>query len=280
MWSPRRGSKSEPSPIQIIDLPDRHEGSYLVCLEDWSSEMAEAGEHKARWYESARDRGLRVKLAVDDEDRPVGMIQYVPIELSPAQGEGLYMILCIWVHGSPHGVGDAQGRGIGLALLGAAEDDARSLGATGMAAWGLRLPVWMKASWFKRHGYRGVDRIGVRELLWKPFESAATPPRWIEERPVSVGDGDKVDVVAFRNGWCPAANLTYERARRAAEELGPDVRFTTVDTSDRETMIRCGRSDEVLVAGRPLQRGAPPSSPTVRRRIARQLRRRRRSRSR
>jgi GNAT superfamily N-acetyltransferase len=237
--------------------------------------MDEAGDHKARWYEQAREEGLRVKLAIDDEDRPLGMIQYVPIELSPAQGEGLYMVLCIWVHGYREGVGDAQGHGIGTALLTAAEDDAQALGAKGMAAWGLHLPVWMKASWFKKHGYCGVDRIGVRELVWKPFVTEAQPPRWVEEQPVAIGGTGRVEVAAFKSGWCPAANLVYERARRAADELGPDVHFTTIDTSDRDTMIRCGRADQVVVNGRQLQRGAPPSYSAVRRKIARQLRRQR-----
>ena len=258
-----------------MDLPERHLGSYLVCLEDWSSEMDEAGDHKARWYEQACARGLRVKLALDDEDRPLGMIQYVPVELSPVQGDDLYMVLCVWVHGHERGVGDAQGRGIGGALLAAAEEDARGLGANGMAAWGLHLPVWMKASWFKKHGYRGVDRVGVRELVWKPFVAGAQEPRWVEEQPVAIGETGKVEVTAFQSGWCPAANLVYERARRAAEELGPEVQFTTIDTSDRDTMVRCGRSDEVLANGRPLQRGAPPSYKTVRRKIAKQLRRHR-----
>ena len=275
MWKRWRRRAFAASPVRVVDLPERHLGSYLVCLEDWSSEMDEAGDLKARWYEKARDRGLRVKLALDDEDRPLGMVQYVPIELSPAQGEDLYMILCIWVHGHEQGVGDAQGRGIGSALLAAAEEDARGLGAKGMAAWGLQLPVWMKASWYKKHGYRSVDRIGVRELLWKPFVAEAREPRWVQEQPVVIGGTGKVEVTAFQSGWCPAANLVHERARRAAEELGSEVHFTTIDTSDRDTMIRCGRSDEVLVNGRPLQRGAPPSYKTVRRKIAKQLRRQR-----
>lgn len=236
--------------------------------------MGEAGDHKARWYEEARDHGLRVKLALDERDQPLGMIQYVPIERSPAEGEDLYMILCIWVHGYESGVGDAQGLGIGTALLDAAEEDARALGAKGMAAWGLRLPVWMKASWFKKHGYRPVDRIAMRELVWKPFDPAATEPRWVEEQSVPAGKGPTVEVTAFKSGWCPAANIVYERAQRASEELGTEVHFSSIDTSDRETLLRCGHSNEVFVNGRPLQRGAPPSYKTVRRKIERQLRRR------
>lgn len=269
--------------ITVIDLPDRHLASYLVCLEDWSAEMDEAGDHKARWYEMARDAGLRVKLAVDEADQPVGMIQYVPVELSPIDGENLMMILCIWVHGYRKGVGDVQGSGIGTSLLEAAEDDARALGAEGMAAWGLRLPVWMKASWFQKHGYRRVDRAGVRDLMWKPFVPGAVAPHWIAatpvEIPVAIGAAPPVHVTAYLSGWCPATNLIYERARRAADELGPEVRFTTIDTSDRDTMLRCGRSDEVLVNGTPLQRGAPPPYRVVRREIVRQLRRQRSRRS-
>lgn len=256
-----------------MDLPDRHLASYFVCLEDWSEEMREAGDHKARWYERACREGLRVKLALDEEDRPLGMIQYGPIELSPARGEGAYMILCIWVHGHDEGVGDVQGRGLGTALLAAAEADARARGATGMAAWGLRLPVWMKASWFTHHGYRAVDRSGVRVLVWKPFIAGARPPRWVEATSVPGGGPGRVEVTAFHTGWCPAANLVFERARRSAEELGPDVHVTIVDTSDRATFLRCGHSDEVFVDGRPLQRGAPPSYRAIRRRIARRLHR-------
>ena len=273
----KRWRRSAPiKQVEVVDLPERHVGSYLVCLEGWSAEMDEAGDHKARWYEKARDQGLRVKIALDEEDRAVGMIQYAPIELSPAQGEGLSMVLCIWVHGYSQGVGNAQGQGIGAALLSAAEDDARELGATGLAAWGLHLPVWMKASWFKKQGYRSVDRIGMRELVWKPFTADAEPPRWIEEQPVPAGEPGQVQVTAFQSGWCPSANLVYERARRAADELGTPVNLTTIDTSDRDTLISCGRADSVFVNGKPLQRGAPPSYKKVRRRIEKQLHRERR----
>lgn len=273
----RRRPSTDGSNVQVVDLPDRHVESYFACLEDWSTEMSEVRDLKASWFEQHRDRGLRVKLALDAEDRALGMIQYVPIELSPAQGDDLYMILCIWVHGYEQGVGDAQGVGIGSKLLAAAEEDVRALGARGLAAWGLHFPVWMKASWFKKHGYRTADRVGVRELVWKPLTDDAHPPRWIEPQPLSAADPGAVDVRAFCSGWCPAANLVYERARRASDELGDDVSFVSIDTTDRATQIAVGRTYEVLVDGRPLQRGAPPSYRTIRRRIDRRRRRLRRS---
>lgn len=259
--------------MKFTDLSAKYEDSYLSCLEDWSGEMDEAGDHKAGWYSKMGQRGLRVKLAIDDDDRPIGMIQYLPIEHSMALGSDLYMILCIWVHGYKQGVGDRQGHGIGSALLAAAENDTKDLGAKGMAAWGVAIPWWMKARWFKKHGYQAVDRNGLQTLLWKPFSPDAVPPRWIESGPKPQPVAGRVTVTGYINGWCPAQNLVYERARRAAIELGEDVVFESHDTSEQADMIRCGQSDCVYLDGKSLQKGPPPSYASIRRKMQRRLQR-------
>jgi hypothetical protein len=131
--------------------------------------------------------------------------------------EGLYFIYCIHVHGHEQGRGNFRKHGMGTALLAAAEGDARQLGAKGMAAWGAWLPFWMRASWFRKHGYRKADRQGIAVLLWKPFADDAEPPRWLPptgKRPEPIPG--KVNVTAFSSGWCLAQNLVYERAKRAA----------------------------------------------------------------
>jgi hypothetical protein len=33
--------------MEIVDLKDEHKPLYFVCLEDWSEEIQEAGDHKA-----------------------------------------------------------------------------------------------------------------------------------------------------------------------------------------------------------------------------------------
>jgi len=245
--------------MRIIDLDPAHEASYFCCLEDWSDEMAEAGDHKARWYARIKDEGLRVKLAVDDEGAAVGMIQYVPIEHSTAQGEGLYHILCVWVHGYKEGVGNQQGHGLGTLLLEAAEQDARELGATGMSAWGLIIPVFMRARWFRQRGYRPADRSSVMQLMWKPFMPDAVKPTWIRtvRRPQRIPG--QVTVTAFTNGWCPAQNLAHERARRAVEAIGAPAVFQAVDTGDRATFIEWGISDALFIDDREVRTGPPPT---------------------
>ena len=63
-------------------------------------------------------------------------------------------------------------------LLDAAERDAESRGAKGMAAWGILLPFFMRSKWFRKHGYKKADRDGMIELVWKPFAEDAAPPRY------------------------------------------------------------------------------------------------------
>jgi len=259
--------------VRIVDLDETTKPVFCQCLEDWSADVTEAGDRRCRWVDQFTPRGLRAKIALDDAGTPGGMIQYLPIEESMVDGTGLYFILCIWVHGHERGRGNFQGRGMGQALLAAAEDDARALGARGMAAWGLWLPFWMKASWFKKHGYRKADRQGIAMLLWKPFTDDAKPPHWLPptgKRPEPIPG--KVNVTAFSSGWCLAQNLVYERAKRAAAELGDKVAFREIDTSTRNAMAEWGVADAVLVDGKNLQKGPPPSYEKIRKAIAKRVR--------
>ena len=259
--------------MKIADIGDEHLDSYLVCLEDWSEEMKEAGDHKRAWYERAKRDGLRVKLAVDDAGTVGGMIQYGPIESSFAAGEKLHFIYCIWVHGYKEGRGDFRGRGMGKALLRAAEEDAQARGARGMAAWGLSLPVWMKASWFRKQGYVRADKESLRVLLWKPFTDDAIAPKWIRQRKTPQRTPGRVTVTSLRNGWCPAQNLVCERAKRAAGSLGDRVVFESIDTSDRETFLEWGISDGLFIDGREVRTGPPPSYEKLTGRIEKRLKR-------
>jgi GNAT superfamily N-acetyltransferase len=260
--------------MRVIDLGDQHRALFACCLEDWSAEASEAGPRRACWVERFLERGLRAKLAVDDDGEIGGMIQYLPIEQSTVDGEGLYFIPCIWVHGHEQGRGDFQGHGMGSALLEAAEADARGLGATGMAAWGLWLPFWMRASWFKKHGYRTASRQGISLLLWKPFTAEARPPRWFTHRKKLPEDvPGKVTVTAFANGWCLAGNLSVERARRAAAHFGDRVVFREIDVSEHAAMAEWGRSDALFVDGKQVRTGPPPSYEKLRALIERRVHR-------
>ncbi len=258
--------------MRVIDLTEEHERLYFVCLEDWCEEMKEAGDHKETWYRKMKDRGLRVKLALDDQGQVGGMIQYVPIEESFAESRDLYFVNCIWVHGYRKGRGNFQKRGMGKALLRAAEADAKELGAKGLVAWGVTLPFFMKASWFRKQGYTRVDKEGMQVLLWKPFADDAVAPKWIKQKKRPGAMPGQVTVTAFLNGWCPAQNLVFERAKRAAFELGDKVVFQGINTFDRQVLLGWGIADGLFIDGRQVRTGPPPSYKKIRRMIAKRAR--------
>lgn len=256
----------------IENLTPGHEKLYFMCLEDWSEEMKEAGSHKEKWYCSMKDKGLRVKLARDDSGNIGGMIQYIPIDHSFVAGKEIYFVNCIWVHGHKQGRGNFQKKGLGKALLSAAEEDVKALGAKGIAAWGLILPFFMRASWFKKQGYKAVERQGIQVLLWKPFTDDAIPPKWIRQQKKPDIVPGKVVVSAFINGWCPAQNITFERAKRASAEFEGKVLFQEYDTSNRETFNEWGISDALFIDGKEVRTGPPPSYEKIQMLIEKRLR--------
>jgi GNAT superfamily N-acetyltransferase len=258
--------------MKIIDISPEYEQLYFCCLEDWSDDIKEAGDHKQKWYERMKDKGVRVKFAMDDNDVIGGMIQYMPIEYSIYEGSNLYVILCIWVHGYKQGRGNFRKKGMGRALLMAAEEDCRGLGTGGLAAWGLAIPFWMKASWFRKHGYKVADKNGIMRLVWKPFRDDATPPKFIKPRKKPQKGKGKVDVSLFKNGWCPAMNLAYERILRAAGEFEGKVELKKYDTLDAEVFGEWGIADGIYIDGKELRTGPPPTYEKIKKKIHRRAR--------
>jgi GNAT superfamily N-acetyltransferase len=245
--------------MEVIDLRPEYMETYLVCLEDWSDEMRDGREMKAAWVEQMKERGLVVKLALDEAGRACGMLQMVPIEESAAEGRDLYFVQCVWVHGHKGGIGDQRRQGMGTALLEAAEETARARGATGMAAWGMALPFWMRASWFKKHGYRKVDRDGIAALVFKAFVEDAEAPTWLREKARPSGAPDKVEVTALNSGWCTAQNCVCARAKRVCEEVGDAALFELIDTQEEEVRARWGQTNALFVDGKRVGSGPPLS---------------------
>ncbi|MFX0011091.1 MAG: hypothetical protein ACFE9R_12300, partial [Candidatus Hermodarchaeota archaeon] len=156
-------------------------------------------------------------------------------------------------------------------LIKAAEEDARKKGAQGMVAWGVSLPFWMKASWFKKQGYEKVDKQGMAVLLWKPFSKDAIAPKWIKPKKTPKKIPGVVSVTAFLNGWCPSQNIVFERAKRASLEFGDKVVFTAIDTFNREIFSEWGIADALYIDGKEVRTGPPPSYEELKEKITKKL---------
>jgi hypothetical protein len=257
--------------MKIIDITPETENQYFCCLEEWSDEIKEAGDYKQKWYNEMKPKGLKVKFAVDKNNVIGGMIQYIPIEHSIFKGSNLYVALCIWVHGHKQGRGDYRGNGMGISLLKAAEDDVRQLGSNGLVTWGLIIPVFMRASWFRKHGYKTVDKSGITRLLWKPFNEKAIQPSFIKyKKKPSKGD-DKVNVTLFRNGWCQTMNIACERAKRASDDFPGKINLQIHDTTNNEVRDEWGINDAVFIDGKEINIGPAPAYSKIHKKIEKRI---------
>jgi hypothetical protein len=76
-----------------------------------------------------------------------------------------------------------------------------------------------------------------------------------------------VNITIFRNGWCPAMNLVYERAKRASKEFEGIVEIQEYETTDREIIKEWGITDGLFINGKEVRTGPPPSYQKIRKKI-------------
>ncbi len=252
--------------ITEADLP-----LYFCCLEDYAEVLEPGKDIKRKWYDQMKDKGLRVKLVIDEDGKIAGMIQYQPVQHTHIIGKDMYYIYCIWVHGHKMGIGNRQKRGMGKALLAAAEEDARELGAKGMIAWGLRIPVWMKAAWFRKQGYKSADSQGLMALVYKPFVSDAIKPAFPKAKKKPASAKDKVLITDFINGWCPFTNVTHANAEKLAAEFPGKVELLKLDTTDPAVLQEWGIGEGLYINGKEVRSAPPLAYEVLKKKVSRKL---------
>jgi hypothetical protein len=214
---------------------------------------------RSAWTARMAAKGLRAKVLLLDSGDPGGLCQYLPIEGSNFAGEGLMAILCMWVHGYDHGVGNLQRRGMGRLMLDHIEEDARNDGMLGVAAWGKDFPYWNPVSFFEHMGYERIDQSGNDVLTWKRFSAAVVPPNLLRRKRELPEVPGKVSVCAFDNGWC-GGETYYCRVMvpRALEGLEEIACQSFIDTSERETMLDWGIASGLYIDGESYRPDGPP----------------------
>ena len=245
--------------MRLVDVDERTEETFFRCLHDEKPANPRVVEMRKRWYEAHKEKGLRARLLYSDSEEVVGLCQYMPIERSIFIGRDLMVILCMWVHGYEHLVGNQQGKGYGSFMLGAVEDDARRAGMKGVVAWGKDFPYWNPVSFYEHMSYSRVQRLGRDVLVWKAFEPGVEPPQFMQPRVQPSEGREKVKVMEMTCGWCSGGIECCLEARAAVAGLEGIVDYEEIDTFDFETRAGCGLSfDHVYVDGSPYKPDGPP----------------------
>ena len=205
--------------------------------------FGEGIEIKGTWNYEHAHKGLCVLVAYEGT-RAVGQVEFLPIEHAPqpVSGEGLTFINCLAV------MAQAQGRGIGSALLEACRTEAMQR-SDGLACLAYLTGPFMPAAFFRRHGLRLASTAEDAELLYQTWADAQPPellPRLLAPRP----EPGRVTVDYFWCGQCPHAARTRDRLRQVARQLGPRVLLRETNTDDRATLQRWGIASGLYVNGR------------------------------
>ncbi len=237
--------------MELKDVDASTEDAFLRCLHLEAPAEPETLALRRRWYDRFKERGLRAKVLVDGDGNAVALGQYVPIEISPFIGEGLAAILCMWVHGYKHRIGNQRGRGYGRLLLEGMEAEIARDGYAGIAAWGMDFPYWNPVSWYLARGYKRADQRGLEALVWKPLRDGAVAPKFIRGPETVPAPTDRPGVRMYLNAWCGGGCHIAHLARCAARQLGDEIEYVEIDVDDKAAMLEHGVDFGLFVNGKP-----------------------------
>jgi GNAT superfamily N-acetyltransferase len=190
-----------------------------------SKMKTEGNLRKLDWAADGFEDGLGIDIVYDD-GRSVGFVEYTPGEHAwrAVHAPDHLFIQCIWV------VGRAKGKGYGTALLNRAEEKARELGYSGVAAV-TSSGVWVASNdHFLSHGYEMVDEAPPSfQLMVKSFNGAPEPrfPTDWSERAAVFGDG----LTVVTTDQCPYLDDAEQLIIASAKKLGIPASITKLETA-------------------------------------------------
>ncbi len=229
-----------------------------ICLDvsrRWREVMAPSLEGTRRWLTEMAAHGLWLAVAAGPRGGKRGLIECAPIRFAPdpVAGRGSLFINCLWVVPSAWGKGEARAlveHAVGRAKR---EGGLTVLAYEGDKWWGY-FP-YMPADFFRRFGFREVDRDGSRVLLHLDLGGGEEPRLFeVRERPAPL-EGGRTDgravVEVLCNRHCPWSGLMVDGIRRGVGNRG-EVRV--VETEGRAVAEEYGLTRGVCVNGRPVLR--------------------------
>jgi GNAT superfamily N-acetyltransferase len=234
----------------------------------WRKAMMPAMNVRKEWLKSMMCKGLKVLAAIErsealhprsarskkfgelmvDDNFPEGLIEYAPIEYAPepAEGDNSLFVNCVWV------LPRFWHKGIAQSLLERFIENARTYGGASVLAyegdkWFGFFP-YMPVSFFKKFGFREVDRDESRVLLHLDL-GAGESPRLIRPKMRPIAKGDKLVIDAFFNSQCPWSKWMVDKVKLHTKKYGAVV--NEINTDDKRVIEEYGISRGVCINGKP-----------------------------
>ncbi|MCP4231562.1 MAG: GNAT family N-acetyltransferase [bacterium] len=224
--------------VTIEDINPDNEYYISACTHvNETNETDESAARRLVWLKNTHENGVRAKAASINGET-AGFVYVMPIEVCPwgPLGKDLAVVPCMFV---PN---DFTGKGVGEALLTAAEEEARKQGKKGLAIQAYFGDFWfMPAPYFEKRGYAFADgskKDGGFAVLWKQFDDDAEPPRLLKPDYSFEPVEGKVVVDLFYNTFCLTSDTEAQRVREVAAEFGDSVILNEYPADDPEVLRR------------------------------------------
>jgi len=235
------------SSIVIKDLDDAgEEGQYFAstCSHvNESDEIDACAKKRLAWLKKMHKKGLRVKVAFL-AGKPAGFLHLIPIEYSTwgPIGKDLMVLPCMYV------LDKWKTKGLGRALLQAAEEETKKQGKKALVTYGYYGDFWfMPAKFFEKHGFSALERkkvtsegekdfLGDEAILWKLYDVTAEPPQSLNRRFDFKPIEGKVVVDLFSNVFCK--EMEAQRVREVVKEFGDRVILNEYPSENRSILLK------------------------------------------
>ncbi len=238
--------------MKIVDLTDEYMRFVSLCthIDDQNEETNSVVAVREAWLRDTMAKALKVKVAVDDEKRPLGFAHCLPIELGTwgMSGKDLMTVPCLTLQ-YRRVYNREQGSGIGRALMNAVEVEAKKT-KKGVAVLCYDNDFWfMPLSFFKKLGYKEVARQNDTVIVLKAWEPVDPPVMHKLNYKFEAIPG-KVVVDAFWNPICLTSVLEIKRVREVCADYGDKVVFNEYDCGDKDILEKYKISRALFINGR------------------------------
>jgi hypothetical protein len=196
--------------LKIINFNDNYLNYVLTCTHSNKKNIIEneIQEIRKNWIYEYLNKGLIIKIAIDEDNNPLGFIHSIPIIYSSnITGSNYHEIPCLAVS-YKNIYSNTRGSGVGKSLLNSIEGELRNI-SNGITITSYDNDFWfMPYSFFKKMGYNEIDRKNDSVLVVKKFHSSSNPQfkEFLYEYKKIEG---KIVVDYYWNSMCPTVIEEY-----------------------------------------------------------------------
>ena len=165
--------------INIIDVTtDNVDKVGIFCIKNKKSP---GYYNKVEWFKNKMNKGLKMKIASDNQGKQLGFIEFIPSELAwrPINAHNYYFIQCILLFKK------AKNKHIGTTLLRICEQEAKQNNKAGICTMTSDGPWIANKKLFENNGFVTADQLDRFELMYKRLDDESPIPllhNWIKQQ--------------------------------------------------------------------------------------------------